>query len=80
MFKNSLCISKYNIYQKFQNIINQNEELKKYIDTEDARRVSYNAMKRKSLRYLEKWELVKKVFFKAWTKKPDMWNFNVNET
>ncbi|XP_073942372.1 adenosine deaminase, tRNA-specific 1 [Choristoneura fumiferana] len=80
LFNNSLCISKYNIYQRFENIINQNEELKKLINAEDVRSIPYNAMKRKSIRYLEKWELVKKVFFKAWTKKPDMWNFSVNDT
>lgn len=37
----------------------------------------YNDMKRKSERYYEAWERVKETLFKTWTKKPDMWTFNL---
>lgn len=71
----SLFISKYNIYKKFQSVLNRSEKVKKSIGLQTLKDVPYNEMKRKSKRYLSQWELVKDIFFKSWTKKPDMWNF-----
>ncbi|XP_075972007.1 adenosine deaminase, tRNA-specific 1 [Anticarsia gemmatalis] len=75
----SLCISKYNIYRKFLNIVNSNVELKqKLCEEHDIESVPYNVMKMKSKRYFDKWLEVKTKFFKTWTVKPDMWDFCIN--
>ncbi|XP_047984175.1 tRNA-specific adenosine deaminase 1 [Leguminivora glycinivorella] len=75
----SLFISKYNIYKRFLNVLNRTDDVKKSLGLEKLQDVPYNEMKRKSKRYLDQWELVKDIFFKSWTKKPDMWNFCVEQ-
>lgn len=75
----SLCISKYNIYRKFINLLNTNPTLKRRLcDQNDVNTIPYNIMKKKSTRYMQKWLEVKNNFFKTWTVKPDMWDFSIN--
>lgn len=76
---NSLCISKYNLYKRFLDILANNKELKKTILNDvDLNSVPYNEMKRKSSVYLKRWAEVKNKFFKMWTVKPDIWDFCIN--
>ncbi|XP_072939744.1 tRNA-specific adenosine deaminase 1 [Epargyreus clarus] len=76
-----LSISKYKLYERFQRIINLNEELKLSICGGcNMENIPYNEMKNKSERYKRNWKDVKDLFFKMWTEKPDMWNFCVNNT
>ncbi|XP_063377182.1 tRNA-specific adenosine deaminase 1 [Cydia fagiglandana] len=80
LLSSSLYISKYNIYKRFQSVLNRSEKVKKCIGLEHLQDVPYIEMKKKSKRYLDRWELVKDIFFKSWTKKPDMWNFCIDQT
>ncbi|KAJ8727499.1 hypothetical protein PYW07_001618 [Mythimna separata] len=77
----SLCISKYHLYKKFLQILNNNDDLKQKICGQDKiESIPYNIMKKKSIKYFEKWLDVKENFFKTWTIKPDMWDFCVKLT
>ncbi|KAL4706612.1 hypothetical protein ACJJTC_009024, partial [Scirpophaga incertulas] len=71
---NSLCITKYNLYKRFQHLILQ-KDLQNIFNLQSIENITYNEMKRKSHRYIEKWTIVKKNFFKTWTCKPDIWGF-----
>lgn len=78
---NSLCISKFNIYNRFLNILRNNKELKNTFLVDVALdSVPYNEMKQKATDYLERWVEVKEKFFKTWTVKPDMWDFCISST
>ncbi|CAH0605843.1 unnamed protein product [Chrysodeixis includens] len=78
--RSGLCISKFWLYKRFVNILNNNEDFKlKICGAENIECVPYNKMKRKSTRYITKWSKIKEKFFKTWTTKPDMWNFCINE-
>ncbi|CAB3238973.1 unnamed protein product [Arctia plantaginis] len=75
----SLCISKYNIYRTFLNIVKSDPDLKRVLcDQENVDSIPYNLMKSKSTRYRDRWRALKCNFFKTWTVKPDMWDFCVN--
>lgn len=54
--------------------------LKNIISEESIEGIPYNEMKKKSKRYIEKWEMVKNQVFGTWTVKPDIWNFLVDLT
>ncbi|XP_026755569.1 tRNA-specific adenosine deaminase 1 [Galleria mellonella] len=74
----SLCISKYNIYQRFQNHLHKNKMIKENIFNNDPVDIPYNQMKAKATRYEKSWLNVKQKLFKTWTVKPDIWNFCVS--
>ncbi|XP_063824526.1 tRNA-specific adenosine deaminase 1 [Ostrinia nubilalis] len=69
-----LSICKYVLYQRFVEVLLLLDK-DTVPGTEAVLTIPYNKMKRKNKWYYEKWEIVKEVFFKAWTKKPDMWDF-----
>ncbi|CAK1598659.1 unnamed protein product [Parnassius mnemosyne] len=74
--KNSLCISKYNMYRRFVELLQKDQNLKeRLVGEDDVTTIPYNEMKKKSQRYYENWYRVRDSFFKSWTIKPDMWNF-----
>ncbi|CAH0725196.1 unnamed protein product, partial [Brenthis ino] len=74
----SLCISKYNLYKKFHEVILKSKELKTNIcSSEPLSNIPYNEMKKKSVKYQSQWSKIKEGFFKTWTMKPDMWNFTI---
>ncbi|CAG9795172.1 unnamed protein product [Diatraea saccharalis] len=72
---NSLCISKYNLFKKFQQVLMKIEALEKNMEFMPVKTLTYSEAKQKSKRYLEQWEIVKDTFFKTWTIKPNIWNF-----
>ncbi|KAM3967159.1 LOW QUALITY PROTEIN: adenosine deaminase, tRNA-specific 1 [Aphomia sociella] len=72
----SLCISKYNIYRRFLQILYKSDLLKENILNEHSPSdVPYNKMKLKSKRYEKEWLTVKQQLFKTWTIKPDLFDF-----
>ncbi|XP_049870183.1 tRNA-specific adenosine deaminase 1 [Pectinophora gossypiella] len=74
----SLSVSKYKLYERLLNILLSNTELRLNILGDVClENVPYNQMKMKSKKYYEKWMKVKENFFKAWTVKPDIWDFCV---
>ncbi|OWR52777.1 putative adenosine deaminase acting on tRNA [Danaus plexippus plexippus] len=74
-----LSICKYSLYRIFLEILEKNHDLKKIICCEELKDIPYNKMKRKAILYQEKWTEIKDNFFKAWTVKPDIWNFCIND-
>ncbi|CAG4915915.1 unnamed protein product [Colias eurytheme] len=75
---NYLSICKYNLFKKFQDILNKNEEWKQRVcGSDQLENIQYNEMKRKSKRYIYRWNDVKESFFKIWTRKPDIFTFKV---
>ncbi|XP_050343499.1 tRNA-specific adenosine deaminase 1 isoform X1 [Nymphalis io] len=75
----SLCISKYNIYNKFQEVLLKHKDLCRSICGEELLcNIEYNKMKKKADRYQKNWCETKDNFFKIWTVKPDLWNFCIN--
>ncbi|XP_013190222.2 tRNA-specific adenosine deaminase 1 [Amyelois transitella] len=75
----SLCISKYNLYKKFQSILHKDEGMQQIFGS-NILDVQYNTMKAKATTYEENWQYLKNNFFKSWTVKPNIWNFKVNVT
>ncbi|KAI5646528.1 adenosine-deaminase (editase) domain-containing protein [Phthorimaea operculella] len=79
--KYSLCISKYKLYERFLQILHENDQIKNEILKDCAlNNIPYNEMKRKAIEYNDLWQKVKNEFFGSWTVKPDMWNFCVDIT
>ncbi|XP_038220145.1 tRNA-specific adenosine deaminase 1 [Zerene cesonia] len=75
---NYLSICKFNLFKKFQSILNENEEWKQRVcGSDQVENTPYNEMKRKSTRYIYRWNEVKESFFKIWTRKPDIFTFKV---
>ncbi|XP_047510074.1 tRNA-specific adenosine deaminase 1 [Pieris napi] len=74
---NYLCISKYNLYKAFIEILDNNNKLYKICENEDINNIAYNDMKRRSTKYITKWLEIKQSFFKRWTTKPDIFNFKI---
>ncbi|XP_047528716.1 tRNA-specific adenosine deaminase 1 isoform X2 [Vanessa atalanta] len=77
----SLCISKYNIYKKFHEVLLKQKTLCSSVCGEELLcNIEYNNMKRKAIRYKKNWHETRDTFFKIWTSKPDFWNFCLNKT
>lgn len=77
--KSSLYISKYNLYKKFQEVLEKNNEIQISIcGNEPPGDIPYNQMKKKSTEYQENWNKIKESFFKLWTVKPDIFDFTLN--
>ncbi|XP_059056763.1 tRNA-specific adenosine deaminase 1 [Achroia grisella] len=74
----SLCISKCNLYRRFQYHLEKNEILKEKLFNNNLVDIPYNQMKAKATTYEKNWVIVKNNFFKTWTVKPDIWNFCVS--
>nr|XP_026496877.1 tRNA-specific adenosine deaminase 1 [Vanessa tameamea] len=75
----SLCISKYNIYKKFHEVLLKQKTLCSSVCGEELLcNIEYNNMKRKAVGYKKNWHETRDTFFKIWTSKPDIWNFCLN--
>lgn len=76
----ALAVSKIKIYKRFQEVIKKHNDLKEKLfqsQNLELENIPYNEMKRKSVKYLERWSEVKEKLFKAWTAKPDIWDFSL---
>ncbi|XP_041970970.1 tRNA-specific adenosine deaminase 1 [Aricia agestis] len=75
-----LSVCKYSLFKKFQEVLNENEDLKSdLLVDKKIENIKYNEVKNLSQKYMESWKLTKESIFKTWTKKPDMWNFSIKE-
>lgn len=70
--KAALLISKKHLFSKFVSLFDLlNETLRENLKKScDSKNLSYIKIKKSSLRYYQKWNNVKKNFFKSWPKKP----------
>ncbi|CAK1546143.1 unnamed protein product [Leptosia nina] len=74
-----LCICKYNLYKRFQEILVKNKTwCEEICGSTSLQNICYNEMKQKSVKYNNKWKEIKHSFFQRWTVKPDIFAFKVS--